>query len=145
MLVFTVLFVITITVITIGMFYGARWAGARIQSTLVARLQAGETIVNSKQVPAAWLTPYRKRINAMRAAGKSDAEIARVGLAAQRRCLQRVDDLIEFFDKRRVTASPDVQRMLMTTLRSERERWQTASWQDLLDDGQAAAPPESGV
>lgn len=133
MLAFIILFVVTIGVITVGMFYGARWAGDRLQSSLVARLQAGESIVNDRQAPAAWLAPYRARIATMRAAGKSEADVERVGKAAQRECLRRADDLIQFFDKRRVTASPEVQAILLSTLRSERARWSAATWQQLVE------------
>ncbi len=132
MVLFTVLFVATISVITVGMFYGARWASGRLHGMLVARMQAGESIVNNAEIPASWIAPHRKRIERMRAAGRSDNDIQREALAAQKDCIRRLDDLITFFDQRRVTASPEAQHTLMSALRRERARWVNATWQDFI-------------
>jgi len=143
MVVFTLLFVVVIAVITIGMFYGARWAMGRIQGTLVERLRAGESIVNNGQVPPNWLAPHRKRIDAMRAGGKGEAELERAGLAAQRDCMHRIDDLLLFFDKRRVTADSVTQNRLMAALRAERARWAAASWRDFMSGEMPPRAPAS--
>jgi hypothetical protein len=132
---------IVIGVIIVLMQISGRWTSAQMTHDLVARLKAGESIVNHRQIPEAWLLPHRKRIADLRQAGKDQAEIERAGAAALKDCLNRFDRLIAFFEKTNVANNPDTRRILMARLREERTRWASASWQALLtpDDVQ---PPQ---
>ena len=139
----TTLFIaIVIGIVTFLMQMAARWAGGQIGRDVADRLRAGEAIVNHRQVPEPWLLPYRKRIEAMRAAGKSQQEIERVGISARKHCLREIDSLILFFTKTNLMDGPDTRDTVLTTLAEQRACWAGEPWQTLFA---APAPERTGA
>ena len=123
---------VLIGVVTTGLYIITRWGMNIAMKDIVARLQAGETIVSQESVPEAWVAQYRRRIEAMRKAGKSEEEIERVGLHARDRCLRQIDDLIKFYEKANIVDSSETRDILIGALQEQRKRWLTLGWQALV-------------
>lgn len=121
-----------VAVATYLTYMSARWAGSQITKDLSNHLHAGESIVNHERIPEAWLLPYRKRIEAMRQAGKSEQEIESVGLRAQAHCLRELDNLIVYFEKNNLTDGDETRDAVLGAMRSQRDRWERAPWRALL-------------
>jgi hypothetical protein len=123
---------LVVGIVAVGMQLAVRWAGKQLTGDLVARLRAGETVVNDEQLPESWLAPYRARITGLRSSGKGESEIAAVGLAAHKHCLSELDKLIRFYEKTNLADSPDTKENLLLAMREQRARWAASSWQALL-------------
>jgi hypothetical protein len=141
MLQIIILLAVVIGVVTALTRLTFRWTNGLATRDLSRNLHAGESIVNNDRIPESWLLPYRSQIARLRAAGKSDEEIERVGRAAHKHCLSAFDQLIAFFTKANVTNSADTRQAILTTLRERRDRWAAASWQELLAGNQEIETP----
>lgn len=112
-----------------------RWTGERFRRDVVTRVRAAETIIEQRHLPDDWLAPYRAKIEALRSAGKSEEDVARVGHNAQAQCLRKIDELMRFFRQVNVTDTPDTRRTILAALQTRRDQWSATPWQELF------APP----
>jgi hypothetical protein len=124
---------VVIGLIIFGLQLSVRLVTRLMVGELAERLRAGECIVNDQSVPESWLAQPRKRIAALRSAGKSDDEIERAGQAAKAACLRKLDDLIGYFGRTNVTDSPDTKATLLRALSAQRARWAAAPWHAFFD------------
>ena len=129
--------------VILALYLATRWAGALFTKELTGYLSAGESIVNHQRIPDAWLLSYRRRIAAMRQAGKSEREIEAVGLSAQSRCLHEFDKLIHFFERNNLTDGDETREEVLAAMRIQRDLCERASWLALLSPDQA--PPASAA
>jgi len=128
-----ILFISVVAGVVIALMkLAAGWGGEMIRRDIVARLQAGETIVNWGKMPDEWIEPHRRRVAALREAGESQDTIDRAGQAAQASCLRKIDDLLLFFNKTNLADGPDTKEFLLQALRERRARVAAQSWEILL-------------
>lgn len=135
-------FLVAVAAFTLMTYVTWRWIGKFIQRTITERLQAIEQIVNHRQVPVAWLRPYRKRAARLVAAGATDHQITQLSRIARKRCLANVKDLMHYVHDAGITDTPDTKRMVLTVLKEQSERWRDdAIWDELVDLRAPEPPP----
>lgn len=137
-------FLVAVAVFTLMTYVTWRRVGKLVQRMIIERLQAIEQIVNHRQVPVAWLRPYRKRAAKLVAAGATDSQITQLSRIARKRCLANVKDLMRYVHDAGITDTPDTKRMVLTVLKEQSERWRDDAVWDELVDLRAPEPPPAG-
>ncbi len=111
----------------------ARRLALRFSQGVEANIRAAESIVNDERVPDAWIAPYCQRIETLRRAVGSEAEIERAGQRGHKDCLRQLDQLVRFFEKTNLVDSAESRHVLLKGLQRQRERWVTGGWQFVIE------------
>ena len=113
---------------------------------LDARFTSMEQIVNDKRVPEAWLHPFRQRLTSARRNGGSDAKLARLGRQTQKRCLRKLEAMIRYATEANFTDTRSTKNIVTTTLKAQRDVWETMDWSAWIDllDAPETPPAEQG-
>lgn len=102
---------------------------SRLTATFVGtRLEDAETIVQTGRVPITWLYSFpAKRRSNTRIGG--EPEPRRMN---KRMALKRLDRIVRYFEKTPFVENEQVRAQLLEQLDDAWERWQTATWEDML-------------
>ena len=104
-----------------------------IRRMITGRLEAIEQIVNNREVPEAWIAPFRKRITRQGETVPSD----RIGKRAQRKCLAKLDDLIKYTEGFKLADTEETKRLMLDALREQRAAWAAQTPQVWLENALA--------
>jgi hypothetical protein len=132
MLEMILLALIPFTLILLVIHWMSKRATRTVNQDIERKIRAAETLVNQHQLPEEWLAPHRAKLSGVAARGAGDRRVARVVDAARKDCLQRIDELIQFFKRGLLVDSPKTRDSLVAALQSERRRLEKQEWQEIL-------------
>lgn len=132
MLEIILLLVIPFTLILLVIYWMIGWVICTATRDIQAKIRAAEALVEHHQLPEEWLAPYRAKLSSVRAQGAGDRQAEQIVNAARRDCLQRIDELIRFFQRGSLSDSPKTRDLVVAALQSERRRLEQETWQEIL-------------
>lgn len=131
--------------LALTMYWGNRITEKYVVRILDTRFTSLEQIVNDHRVPDVWLRPFRKKLGAARSAGAGDANLTRLGLRAQQRCLRKIEGLLDYATSVNFTDTRETKDIIVKELKAQREQWETMDWQawvTVLDAPEAPPAPK---
>lgn len=148
-LVVVILFACAIGIVLALITLSLQRISGRVVEQYRQRLDDANMIMNQGFPPDSWVEQYRAKIEGSRSgparsSGKTisplgvgrDATDEEIGEKARKHCLKRLRILTSFMEKGNFYDEDRTKEMVVTSLKSEYDRWATCHWADLvLKDG----------
>jgi hypothetical protein len=83
-------------------------------------------------VPAAWLKPYRAKIEKLEQAGGEEARLQRLGQQAKSQFIKQLKRLYDNLEHGEFYDSDETKILVLETLSEREEQWQASHWRDLF-------------
>lgn len=152
-LVVVILFACAIGIVLALITLSLQRISGRVVEQYRQRLDDANTIMNQGSPPDSWVEHFREQIEGSRSGkarssgskffslgGGRDATAEEIGERARKHCLKRLRILTSFMEKGNFYDEDRTKDMVVTSLKSEYDRWASCHWADLVlkDDAETS-------
>lgn len=144
-LVVIILFACAIGIVLALITLSLQKISGRVVEQYRQRLDDANTIMNQGSPPESWVEHFRQQIEGSRSGkapasgskffslgGGRDATDEEIGERARKHCLKRLKMLTSFMEKGNFYDEDRTKNMVITSLKSEYEKWASCHWADLV-------------